>query len=344
MGPDLWFLYRQMLRSRRFEEAVKRLWEQGRISGEMHLGTGEEALAAGVVSHLRDGDAMALDHRGTPPLVVRGVDLVLLLREMLGDPGGLCAGMGGHMHLFSREHLAASTGIVGAGGPLAVGFALAAQLLRPGNVAVAFFGDGAMNQGMLLEALNLAAIWKLPLLFVCKHNAWAITTRSEAVTGGDLAQRVQGFGVPVSAVDGTEVESVWQAAALAIDGARRGQGPHFLLATCLRLDGHFLGRGFSGAISYPFSRVRESAAPIMHAFWQRKGIGPAQRAAAWAALLGMMSKAVMPRRHPGDPLRKARSKLTSDPGRLRALEEEVEREIRDVVTVALAGERGSGGR
>ncbi|HIE17111.1 MAG TPA: hypothetical protein EYP71_02845 [Dehalococcoidia bacterium] len=162
MQPDLWSLYRQMLRSRRFEEAVTSLWEQGKISGEMHLGVGEEAIAAGVAAHVRDGDAMALDHRGTPLMVARGVDPVLLLREFLGKGDSLCGGRGGHMHLFSGEHLVASSGIVGATGPVAAGFALAAQLLHPGRIAVAFFGDGAMNQGMLLESLNLAVAWKLP--------------------------------------------------------------------------------------------------------------------------------------------------------------------------------------
>ena len=140
MKPDLWLLYENMLRSRLFEEAVTQVWNDGNISGEMHLSVGEEAIVAGMVLQLQDGDAMALDHRGTSPLVMRGVDLVLLLREFIGHQDGLCAGKGGHMHLFSREHLAASSGIVGASGPAAVGFALAALHLRPGKVALAFFG------------------------------------------------------------------------------------------------------------------------------------------------------------------------------------------------------------
>jgi acetoin:2,6-dichlorophenolindophenol oxidoreductase subunit alpha len=114
---DLWSLYPLMLRSRLFEEAVARLWNDGSISGEMHLGTGEEGIVTGIVPQLRDGDAMALDHQGTPALLMRGVDAVAILRELLGRPSGLCAGKGGHMHLFSPEHLAASSGIVGATGP-----------------------------------------------------------------------------------------------------------------------------------------------------------------------------------------------------------------------------------
>ncbi|MCR4439668.1 MAG: thiamine pyrophosphate-dependent dehydrogenase E1 component subunit alpha [bacterium] len=340
MAADLWFLYRQMLRSRRFEEEVKRLWEQGRISGEMHLGIGEEGVAAGVVTHLREGDAMALDHRGTPPLVVRGVDLVDLLREMLGDCRGLCAGRGGHMHLFSPEHLAASTGIVGAGAPLAVGFALAAQLLRPERVAVAFFGDGAMNQGMLLESLNLAVVWQLPVLFVCKHNAWAITTKSDTVTGGDLVQRVQGFGMPVATVDGTEVEAVWEAAGQAIAQARRGDGPWFLLATCSRLEGHLLGAGLHDP-----ARLLHMASPTLRAITGRKGTGAGERATALATLLGIVAKAAAPRaQHRRDPVAKTRAKLAGDPQRLRALEEEVQKEIKYAVALAVGDGGGSGQR
>ena len=155
MPPDLWSLYGLMLESRLFEEAIAQLWRDGLISGEMHLGTGEEAVIAGIVSQLREGDALALDHRGTAAMLMRGVDPAAILREVCGHPDGLCGGMGGHMHLFSREHLAASSGIVGAEGPAAAGFALAAQTLSPGAIAVAFFGEGAMNQGMLLESLNL---------------------------------------------------------------------------------------------------------------------------------------------------------------------------------------------
>jgi TPP-dependent pyruvate/acetoin dehydrogenase alpha subunit len=196
MPIDLWSLYALMLRSRLYEGVIAQLWHDGLISGEMHLGTGEEGIIAGVVSQLGEGDAMALDHRGTAALLMRGVDPVSILRELLGRSDGLCRGRGGHMHLYSKEHLAASSGIVGAAGPAAVGFALAAQSLRPGTVAVAFFGDGAMNQGMLMESMNLAAVWDLPVLFVCKDDGWAITTVSKKVTGGDLNARAGGLGVP----------------------------------------------------------------------------------------------------------------------------------------------------
>jgi len=241
MRPDRVGLYRRMLTSRLVEQAIAAMWHDGRISGEMHLSIGEEAICAGVLAHLGDGDAMALDHRGTAPLVIRGVDPGAVIAECLGSTDGLCRGMGGHMHLMSRDHLAAASGIVGAAGPLACGFALAQQHLRPDRVAVAFFGEGAVNQGMLLESFNLAACWALPVIFVCKDNGMAITTPSPKVTGGDLIARVRGFGIPASAVDGSDVDAVWTAAGEAVRRARGGGGPSFLLASCVRPDGHFLG-------------------------------------------------------------------------------------------------------
>ncbi len=153
-------LYRQMLRARSFELVVEDLWHRGLIAGEMHLGTGEEAVAAGVVTRLGEGDGLALTHRCSPALVVRGVPLVPMLRELLGCEDGICGGRGGHMHLFSEEHMAATSGIVGASLPTAAGFALANRRLRPGRVAVAFTGTGAMNSGMALETMNLAVAWR----------------------------------------------------------------------------------------------------------------------------------------------------------------------------------------
>jgi len=224
-------LYHQMLRARAYETAVADLWLRGLVSGEMHLGTGEEAVAAGVVTHLRDGDGLALAHRCSPPLVIRGVSLVPMLRELLGMPDGLGHGRAGHMHLFSRDHLAGSSGIVGASLPMGAGLALAAARLRPECIAVAFTGDGAMNQGMALETLNLAVAWDLPLLVVCIDNAWAITTRSADVMGGDLVARATAFGWRTATVDGTDVDAVHAEAGALIAQLRKRGAPAFLLAT-----------------------------------------------------------------------------------------------------------------
>ncbi|HEX9644355.1 MAG TPA: thiamine pyrophosphate-dependent dehydrogenase E1 component subunit alpha [Acidimicrobiia bacterium] len=244
-------LHRQMTRMRAFEEALGDLWSRGLVSGEMHLGVGEEAIAAGVVAHLREGDAMALDYRPTPALVGRGVDLESMLLEMLGSDEGLCRGNGGHMHLLSRAHLATSTGIVGSPAPLAAGLALSGQHLRPGSVAVAFFGDGAANQGMVMEALNLAVVWRLPVVFVCKDNGWAVTTRSRRLTGGNLAGRARAFGMPAARVNGKDVRRVWKATGRAVTRARKGGGPTFLVMKCRRPRGHFEDDPLVRAVRHP---------------------------------------------------------------------------------------------
>ena len=286
MSPDIWELYALMLKSRLFEEAIAKLWHDGLISGEMHLGTGEEAIIAGVVSHLREGDAMALDHRGTAALLMRGVDPVLILRELLGYSDGLCGGMGGHMHLFSKEHLAASSGIVGAVGPTAAGFALSAQYLRLGTIAVGFIGDGAMNQGMLMESMNLASAWNLPVLFVCKDDGWAITTQSEKVTGGSLNERACGLGIQAIEVDGRDVSAVWEAADGAIKRARSGQGPSFLHAHCVHLEGHFLGFQLIRVIRDPFKEIPEITVPLTYSLLRPGGAALSERLAGLKTVFG----------------------------------------------------------
>jgi TPP-dependent pyruvate/acetoin dehydrogenase alpha subunit len=336
MKTDLWFLYENMLRSRLFEEAVTQLWQAGKISGEMHLSTGEEAVAAGTVWQLQEGDAMALDHRGTAPLVMRGVDLLLLLREFLGRPDGLCAGMGGHMHLFSKLHLAASSGIVGASGPAAAGFALAARHLRPGKIALAFFGEGAMNQGMLLEALNLAVAWRLPVVFVCKNSKWAITTVSASVTGGDLVKRAGSFGMPANDINGTDVEAVWHAANDAIKHARTGQGPAFLMAACPHPEGHFLGDPLLRIARHPLQEIKKVARPLLKSITRVEG-GPVTKRTGGlgrvSALIGQTAKEQVFGQK--DPLKIIRRKLKPDPGRLNEIEQNVDAEIGRVVAEAL---------
>ena len=342
MPMDLWSLYALMKRSRLFEEAVTRLWQDGLISGEMHLGTGEEAIIAGVVPQLRPGDAMAVDHRGTAAFLMRGVDPVGLLREMLGRPDGLCGGRGGHMHLFSRDHLAASSGIVGAEGPAAAGFALAARHLHPGAIAVAFFGDGALNQGMLMESLNLAAVWELPVLFVCKDDGWAITTTPDASTGGTVGERVRGLGVRYIEADGLDVERVWQAAQEAIERARAGEGPTLLHARCVHLEGDFLGLLLLRTTRDPWRELPGIAGPLARSFLRSGGGSLRDRLAGVGSVIAALRATLRdPRRRPAnDPLERARSALTvtagaSDLKRLKELEDRVQAEVAAIVAAAL---------
>jgi pyruvate dehydrogenase E1 component alpha subunit len=326
-----------MLKSRLFEEAIAKLWHDGLISGEMHLGTGEEAIIAGVVVHLREGDAMALDHRSSAALLMRGVNPILILRELLGRPDGLCGGMGGHMHLFSKEHLAASSGIVGAEGPTAAGFALSAQYLRPGAVVVAFFGEGAMNQGMLVESMNLACVWNLPVLFVCKDDGWAITTQSAKVTGGNLNERARGLGIPAVEADGLDVSVLSEAAHGAIDRARSGQGPTFLHAHCVHLQGHFLGFQLIRFVRDPLREMPDIAIPLTQSFVRLGGATLRERIAGLKSVIAAVLSTVRdPRRDPtNDPVPRARATLQSDPARLQELEEQIEKEISRILSSAL---------
>ena len=336
MQPDPWFLYENMLRSRLFEEAVARVWNEGKISGEMHLGIGEEAVVAGTVLQLKAGDAMALDHRGTSAMVMRGVDLILLLREFLGHPQGLCKGRGGHMHLFSKAHLAASSGIVGASGPAATGFALAAKHLRPGSIALAFFGEGAMNQGMLLEALNLAVVWKLPVIFICKDSKWAITTISATVTGGNLVERAASFGMPARKLDGTDVMTVWPAAQEAIARARAGKGPSFLLAACPHFEGHFLGDPLLRIARHPINEIKNIAGPLMKSATRLKGGSLTGRTAGLGKVSATISKTakeqIISRK---DPLKIIRRGLKSDKARLNEIDKSIGADIDRAVSGAL---------
>jgi pyruvate dehydrogenase E1 component alpha subunit len=242
--------------------------------------------------------------------VARGLDLESLLLEMLGDERGLCHGRAGHMHFLAPEQLAAGTGIVGATAPLACGFALAAKQLRPGAVAVALFGDGAANQGALLEALNLAAAWKLPVVFVCKDNRWAITTRARTVTGGNLLLRARGFGLKAKRTNGFRAEAVWSAAGEAIARARDGKGPTFLQARCPRPEGHFLGDPLVRLVRQPRSEGDAMRPDVIAGLTARPGAPKRARARALArtshavAQLGLGQ--LRPRR---DPLVRMRRRL-----------------------------------
>lgn len=334
-------LYPLMAKARAFELALADLWRQGLISGEMHLGVGEEAVAAGVVAHIREGDALAVDHRSTPPLVVRGVDMVSMLREMLGRDDGLCRGMGGHMHLLCPDHLAASSGIVGSSGPVGAGFALAGKVLRPGSVAVAFFGDGAMNQGMLLETFNLAVAWKLPLVFVCKNNRWAVTTETSEVTGGEPVERARAFGLDVHSVDGLDARAVWLAAGSAIDRARRGNNPAFIHATCSRLEGHLLGDLMLRVASRPVGEGSRILGKIAVSALKPGGGGIASRISGMSHVLGLLGKVREMRfDSDADPLHLARKILEEKGIDAAGIDGVARREVMGAVEIAMGGEGG----
>lgn len=330
--PDLPSLYRTMCRIRFVEEASAQLWREGLVSGELHSGTDEEAVAAGVVAHLRSGDALAVDHRCTPAFVARGVEPLAILRELLGDPEGLDGGCAGHMHLMAPGHRIAASGIVGSTGPVACGFALAAQQAAAGDIAVAFFGDGAVNEGMLMEAFNLASAWRLPVLFVCKDNRWAVNTRSGSVTGGNLRRRAAGFGLPVLSADGRDVTAVWRSAKRAVRQVRRGR-PVFLLVRVGRSDGHFLGDRLL-ALTRDRRALNAELGPMVRALREAGGAPTTARLHA-VERLGMTIGTLRADRLRCDPLARTRARL--HPATAELVEEDTRAEISDAVRLARPG-------
>ena len=312
------------------------LWLEGKISGEMHLAIGEEAIAAGIVSQIEEGDALALDHRGTPQILMRGVNPLLVLKELLGHTDGLCNGKGGHMHLFSPPHLVASTGIVGASVPAALGFAISAQYLRPRKIAVAFFGEGAVNQGMVMESFNLAVSWNLPVVFVCKDNQWAITTPSDSVTAGNLTERAKGFSMDALSLDGSDIIAVYHAAESAIAKARKGGGPTFLHMTCVRPEGHFVGDPLIRISRAPLKEMKKIAGPLLKSVTKFKGSSLFERSTSLGTVTSTLGKTIKDQiGNPKDPIQKLRKELISDRNLLNTIESEIGMEIKNIVQRAL---------
>lgn len=232
-----------MLRVRLFEERVRELFAGGRIPGFLHTSVGQEAVAVGVAAALRPDDYVLSTHRGHGHLVAKGGSLRGLMAELYGRANGLCHGKGGTMHIADASvgYLGAN-GVLAAGCVLAPGVGLSIRRRRSGQVVVTFFGDGAANRGPFHEGLNMAALWKLPVLFVCENNRWASTTaHALSAAGGSIAARAAGYGVPGESVDGNDVLAVHAAAARAARRARAGEGPSLIEAHTIRWVGHFEG-------------------------------------------------------------------------------------------------------
>ncbi|WP_175337929.1 pyruvate dehydrogenase (acetyl-transferring) E1 component subunit alpha [Leifsonia sp. C5G2] len=233
-------LLKQMLRIRRLEERCVELYSAAKIRGFMHVYIGEEAVAAGVMSTLRPDDAVVATYREHGHALLKGVSARAILAEMYGDVEGCCLGRGGSMHLFDRQtRFYGGNAIVAGGLPLAVGLALAEKMSGGNRVTVCFFGEGAVAEGEFHEALNLAALWQLPVLFCCENNLYAMGTalnRSESQT--DIALKAAAYEIPAWAADGMDVEAVASAASRAVDAVRSGGGPHFLELRTYRFRAH----------------------------------------------------------------------------------------------------------
>lgn len=242
-SKDLLALLRSMMVIRSFEEQVRSLFAAGAVPGLVHLCAGQEAVAVGVCSQLRQTDWIASNHRGHGHCLAKGARSDLLMAEVMGRRAGYGMGRGGTLHVFDAANGNLGTnGIVGGGIPLAAGAALTAKRRGNGDVAVCFFGDGALNQGLLFEVMNMAAIWSLPVLFVCENNGYGEFTAIEDVTAGaEPVARGQVFGIPSETVDGMDVLAVQEAAGRAVSRARAGDGPSFLVCTTYRFSGHHVG-------------------------------------------------------------------------------------------------------
>src|SRR6202158_5193209 len=235
-------MYRQMLMIRLFEEQVNELYTRALMPGLAHLYVGEEAVAVGVCEALNVDDYITSTHRGHGHCIAKGAAPNRMFAELLGKKAGYCKGKGGSMHIAdpATGNLGANAIVAGSAG-IATGAAFSAQHAGKGQVAVCFFGEGALGQGVVYEVMNLAALWKLPVIYVCENNLYTEYTHFSETTAGDILARGQAFGLPSEAVDGQDVRAVYSLAAKLVGRARRGEGPSFLVCNTYRYTGHHVG-------------------------------------------------------------------------------------------------------
>lgn len=237
-------LYRMMVRIRKFEEKAAECFTKGMLAGNIHLSIGQEAAEAGAFAAIEARDYFTSTHRGHGHAIARGADPNLAMAELFGKATGYCKGKGGSMHIADMEkmnHLGAN-GIVGAGQPISAGSALASKILGDDSVTVGCFGDGATNEGTFHEALNMAAAWKLPMVWFIENNCYGVSTEIHRVTNTpDLASRAAAYDVPFAVVDGTNPTDVYEAMKVAMDHARSGKGPYLVEAKVFRYQGHYCG-------------------------------------------------------------------------------------------------------
>jgi TPP-dependent pyruvate/acetoin dehydrogenase alpha subunit len=256
--------YRTMRSIRTFEQTLNELSQAGRVPGFLHLYAGEEAVAAGVCLDLGAHDWVASTHRGHGHSIAKGVELGPMMAEIFGRATGVCKGKGGSMHIADTTRgMLGANGIVGGGIPLAAGAALTAKVLKTGGVAVSFFGDGATNEGTFHETLNMAAIYRLPALFVIENNGYGEATPVEYhVAVRDLAVRAESYGIPGVVADGMDFFDVYAKAGAAIARARRGEGPTLLECKTYRYFGHYVGDPLTYRTKDESERVRRERDPL----------------------------------------------------------------------------------
>jgi pyruvate dehydrogenase E1 component alpha subunit len=269
-------MYAALWRIRVFEGQVQRLAAAGEIPGFPHLSTGQEAVAVGVCSQLEREDVMFTSHRGHGHVLAKGADLTRTFAEILGRQSGLCGGRGGSMHLVDAANgVLGATGVVAGNLALAAGAAWAAQALGKHNISVVFFGDGATGAGAFHETLNLAALWRLPVLFVCENNGVAeFTTREEHSNVKFVSAFAAPYGIATQTVDGNDLPTVFAAARVAIDALRSGNGPYLLECMTFRMAGHYVGDSQQYRSKQELAEIREKC-PIERLKRQLLGAGAA---------------------------------------------------------------------
>ncbi len=287
-SPDVEFwlqAYQQMLKIRAFEEKVNELYTRAIMPGLAHLYIGEEAVAVGVCEALNRDDYITSTHRGHGHCLAKGAAPDRMFAELLGKEAGYCRGKGGSMHIADQDtgNLGANA-IVGGSAGIATGAAFSAKQRGTGQVAVCFFGEGALGQGLLYEVMNMAQLWKLPILYVCENNQYNEYTPYTETTAGEIASRAAGFGMLAEEVDGQDVQAVYAATARLVERARRGEGPAFLQCNTYRFLGHHVGD-----INRAYYRSKEEEQE-----WKTSR-DPIQRLARWLLEEGRMTQDVLER-------------------------------------------------
>ncbi len=267
---DLKMMFRKMLTIRRFEERAIQEYQNGNLYGFIHSYIGQEAIAVGVCSHLRIDDRIVSNHRGHGHCIAKGADMKRMMAEIFGKKTGYCKGKGGSMHIADFQiGMLGANGIVGAGLPIATGSALAAQLEGGDRMSVVFFGDGACGEGEFHESLNLASIWKLPIVFVCENNMYGVNTlTSYSMAAENVADRAAAYSMPGEVADGNNLFTVYETAEKAVKRARKGQGPSLIEFQTYRWRGHFEGDGMPDL--RPGDEVEEWKKKCPVAFMERK--------------------------------------------------------------------------
>jgi pyruvate dehydrogenase E1 component alpha subunit len=239
---DLLQMYEQMVRIREFEEKVNELYTGAKMPGLAHLYIGEEAIAVGVCSALNSDDYITSTHRGHGHCIAKGAAVDIMFAELLGKAAGYCGGKGGSMHIADQANgnLGANA-IVGGSAGIAAGAAFTAKRMGTGQVAVCFFGEGALGQGLLYETMNMAQLWKLPVIFVCENNMYNEYTHYHETAAGTLSGRAAAFGIHTEEIDGQDIRTVNDVAQRLVERARKGEGPAFLVCNTYRYRGHHVG-------------------------------------------------------------------------------------------------------